>query len=457
MRPLKPTAKIALRIAVCLGLIVAGIAGMLAMAAMKELPAEAEISEHPLQVTAVIVHPEDVPVIITGYGEAKPLNTVSIASQVAGKIVAVHSRLEPGEMVRQGEVLFCVDPADYVAARNEAAETLKRIEQRLLCLEKEFDSERQRLKIVQRNRELSLAAYERLRKLFFEKNVGSLSSVESAELAANTARELTDRTALAVETYPIRIDEEKHALAAAKSVMASAQTNLSRCEVCAPFDGRIKSTSLEASQYVRPGQDLITLADDAVLEIKVPLDSREVSRFLRFNAGSARRDLAWFADPEPVPCRVQWTEDDNAAGWEGIVHRIVEFDSGDRMATVAIRVDAANATAGDGQRLPLTEGMFCRVSIPGAILKNVMRLPRWTVSLDSTAYLVSDDRLKTVAVRVARRQNDEVLITQGLNPGDRVITTRLSNPLENVRVDIIAEPQIPAARNEKKGGWKYGP
>ena len=54
-------------------------------------------------------------------------------------------------------------------------------------------------------------------------------------------------------------------------ILETAETNLNRCKARAPFDARIKSVSLEKGQYVTPGQHILTLADDAVLEIQVPL------------------------------------------------------------------------------------------------------------------------------------------------------------------------------------------
>ena len=46
-----------------------------------------------------------------------------------------------------------------------------------------------------------------------------------------------------------------------------------------------------------------------------------------------------------------------------------------------------------------------------------------------------DDRLKTISVEVARSQGEEAYISQGLKPGDKVITTRVIDPMENTRAD----------------------
>jgi len=87
--------------------------------------------------------------------------------------------------------------------------------------------------------------------------------------------------------------------------------------------------------------------------------------------------------------------------------------------------------------LPLVEGMFCTVRIPGKQLKNVVRLPRWAVTFDNTVYIVNgENRLKTIPVTVARTEGETIYVSAGLNPGDTVITTRLIDPLENALLEV---------------------
>ena len=81
--------------------------------------------------------------------------------------------------------------------------------------------------------------------------------------------------------------------------------------------------------------------------------------------------------------------------------------------------------------------MFCSVDIPGKTLENVYRVLRWAVSFENTVYVSIDDRLKTVPVEIARSQGEDSLIAGGLNPGDRVIITRLVDPMENSKLTIL--------------------
>ena len=81
--------------------------------------------------------------------------------------------------------------------------------------------------------------------------------------------------------------------------------------------------------------------------------------------------------------------------------------------------------------------MFCSVKIPGKTLEGVVRLPRSAVTFDNTVYLANpENRLKTISVTVARTEGQTVTISEGLNLGDTVITTRLIDPLENALLQV---------------------
>jgi hypothetical protein len=201
--------------------------------------------------------------------------------------------------------------------------------------------------------------------------------------------------------------------------------------------------AVEKDQYVNPGAVAVTLADDSELEIQVPIDSRDARRWLRFrntsetatNAGSA-----WFDNLEPVVCAIHWTEQSDDIPWRGQLDRVVEFDPQTRTLTVAVRIDAPAAVPPVSGGLPLVEGMFCRVDIPGRTLARAVRLPRWAVSYEGTAYVVQDGRLRTTRVMVNHTEGDFSFVTDGITAGQIVITTRLIDPLENSLVAYLDEP-----------------
>ena len=428
--------KIFKRIVICAVILIISGIGMLVLINLKKPPMEIKFKERPIQVEAVSAEFEDVPAFITGFGEAAVLDTVSIAPEISGKIVAIHPRLESGEVIPEGGILFQIDSRDYAAAEKEARSTVNRWKNTILRLEKENSINRDRLKTLNRNKELANEEFERIKSLFEKDNVGTRSGVDTAERSFNSAVDLADQMRQAVALYPVRIKEAKNSLIAAMARHEIRGINLTRCTVYSPFTARIKKVTLEKGQYVSPGFEVITLANDAVLEIHVALDSRDARKWMLFNEEELNKETAWFNSLTPLICQIHWTENMSGSVWQGKLNRVVKFDRQTRMLTVAVRLDAKDAALINSKGLPLVEGMFCSVKIPGKIMYNVIRLPRWAVSFENTVYTAVKNRLKTMPVTVARVEGDQAFVSGGLAAGDIVIITRLIDPLEHSLLKI---------------------
>jgi len=426
---------ILIRIFLCAIILMAGAAGMSAMSKMKKPPAEAVVEEQAMKVEVLIAEPENVQVFIKGFGEIKPLNTVSIAPEISGKVVEIHPSLEPGESISKGELLFKIDPRNYEAAYKDAKARVRQNENTVKRLKKEYEVDKERLKTTKRNLVLAKAEYNRLKKLLEKDKVGTRSGVDKAEQAYNAAQDQADMMAQSVDIYPIRILESQASLESAKAGAETAKANLERCSVFSPFNGRVKEALIEEGQYLVPGQKVLTLADDSILEIRVSVDSQDAKQWLRFEQEKNIETASWFPGLSHVNCNIKWTEDQDAQAWEGQLHRVVNFDPQTRTMTIAVRIKAKQAIAKSG--LPLVEGMFCSVEIPGKIVENVVRLPRWSVTYQNNVYLNVENRLKTVSVHVARVEGGQALVSEGISQGDKVITTRLADPLENQLLEII--------------------
>ena len=424
------------RVIFILVILASGVAGMMGLVMLKKDPAEATISELTLTVQTLIVTPENVPVSVSGLGEARALNVVPVSPEIPGAVVEVHPRLEMGEVIPAGELLFRIDPRDYQAARDQAAAQVAQLEKTIERLEAQFKIDKDRLVTLDRNARLMAEEFERIKILFEEDEVGTRSAVDQAEMGQNQAADIRDQLAQAVALYPVRIQEATSGLAGARAQLAQTEANLARTEVRTGFDARVKDVALEAGQYVNPGMRVLTLADDRVLEISVSLDSRDARDWLEFNTPDTGAGVtSWFGNLRPVTCKVAWSEDPTAHCWEGAVHRVEAFDPNTRTIAVAVRVSGEAARAG-AAGLPLVEGMFCTVEIPGKVMEQVYRLPRWAVSYEGDVYLARDGRLAIQRVEVVRSEGEDTYVRGGLNAGDEVVTTRLVNPLPNTRLII---------------------
>ena len=433
MRSNRILVNVSLRVLICTIVIIVGIVVMQAFASMKKPPAEAHNPERSIKVEVQEAQFKDYPVTIKGYGDVEALNVVSIAPEISGRIVEVHPNLEVGEIIPKGEVLFKIDSRDYKAAYDQAVASVEQLKNSISRLKKQYSIDKERLITLERNSELAKSEFERVKKLFEKNNVGTQSSVDMAEQAYNNAFNMAAQLKEAVDIYPIQIKETESGLASAEAALEKAEINLERCTVAAPFNARIKQVSLEKDQYVMPGAGVLTLADDSILEIQVSLDSNDARKWLKFT--DVEEKTAWLSNPENVKCKIRWTEDADNHSWYGILHRAVKFDQKTRTLTVAVRINAKDAVS-ENDSLPLVEGMFCLVEIPGKNLHDVVEVPRWAVTFDNHIYISVKSRLKTIPVEVARIEGDKAYISSGVNPGDKVIITRLVNPLEESLLDF---------------------
>ncbi|MBL7645157.1 MAG: HlyD family efflux transporter periplasmic adaptor subunit [Candidatus Hydrogenedentes bacterium] len=435
-------ASLIVRVLVCIVVLAVGVMSMALMVYLKEEPAEAVQVERALPVETLQVAPEIVPVVVTGLGEVRALNVVPLSAEVPGLVAEVHPNLEVGEKIPAGALLFRLDASDYIAARDRAAAQVRQFEKTVERLTRQMEIDTERLSTIERNEALMKAEHERVKALYEQDDVGTRSAVDQSEMAFNQAADARDQLGQAVSLYPVQIEEAQSGLQAARAQLALADANLSRTEVRAEFDARVKSVNLELGQYVNPGMTVVTLADDRVLEISVSLDSRDARSWLQFEGDAPGAEQSWFGAIKPVTCSIYWTEAPDARRWEGTADRIENFDPQTRTVTVAVRISPEGADVG-GDGLPLVEGMFCQVEIPGKSMEQVFRLPRWAVTYEGNVYLARDNRLMIHPVEVVRNHGEETFV-KGLAAGDEVITTRLVNPLPNTLLAPEAQEAAPS-------------
>lgn len=431
--------RLLVNIIISLLLVGVGVAGLQLLSKMRKPPTEVTTTERALRVEVQTVAFKDIEVPISGFGEVRALNSVILAAEVAGRVVAVHPRLEVGETVAQGELLFEIDSRNYASARAEATAAVGQWQATIARLKMQESLDRNRLQTLKRNQELAQKEFQRIETLFQKNKLVTRSAMEQAERAYNQAVDQTDQMASAVALYPARIKEAQSSLASVRARQRLTQTNLERCKVTAPFTGRIKMASIEVGQYVAPGQGIVTMADDSRLEIQVALDSQDARKWLNVEPTQG----SWFGKVKPVPCKIFWVEDRTGPYWNGVLQRVVHYAADSRTLTVAVAVD--NTSQAQKTGLPLVEGMFCEVVIAGKTIKQVTSLPATAVTFDNTVYLIKEGRLKTTPVSVARLEKEAAYIDSGLEAGDQVIITRLSDPIENSLVEVLAVPEKKAA------------
>ena len=433
----------------CMIVVAVGVFGMIGLASSKRPPAKKPPISKNLTVSVVPVEEAQIRLTAVGYGQAAPIKVTEICPQVSGNIVEKHPALDQGGMVEKGAVLIKIDDTDYAIEVMKARAQVALSENAVAQYRVSWKRDKDRLKSIKKNTALAKAQYTRLKTLYETDRVGTLSDVEAAEQSYNT---LLDTEKILVKTillYPLQINEAKSDLAKDKADLKTAELNLERCVIRAPFSGRVQSESVETGTYLTAGATALTLADDSTLEIQVPLSDKDAFETLGLRRGTGQ--AAWFSGLDTIGCRLESVTGKAFAATTAKIHRAVQYNADSRTLYLAVRASGTQArgtrnsetnqppeSATDSGSVPLLDGMFCKVYFEGRAVNHAVKAPRSSLNSDNTVFVARDMRLKTLGVETLMSDGDYVYVTGAFEPGDSLITTSLTNPIENTRLTFVA-------------------
>jgi multidrug efflux pump subunit AcrA (membrane-fusion protein) len=219
------------------------------------------------------------------------------------------------------------------------------------------------------------------------------------------------------------------AVAAAEAALAAAELNLERTRIKAPFNALVMERQVNTGTRVGTGASLATLVDtDAFwVELAVPAAS-----------------LRWLNLPtegeEGSKVRLYQEQIWGAGRYrEGRVIRVRgDLDEKGRMARLLVAVNDPLALT-DGERPPLLLGAFVRAEIAGRELEQVLALDRGWLRDDNTLWVMDrDDNLAIRHPPLIYSGTSEVYVRDGLQAGDRIITSELAVAVEGMPLRTAA-------------------
>ena len=342
-----------------------------------------------LRVTTV--RPESLQLHVDSQGTVMPRTESQLIPEVSGPVVWTSPSLVSGGFFDAGDRLLKIDPARYETALERAHANLGRSAG-------EF--------------EYAQAALLRQEKLAADEIV-SETRFEEAQLAMSVARaNLRD----------------------AKAALEEAQRDLQRTEIRAPFRGRVRDETVGVGQFVNRGNAFATLYATDFLEVRLPVPDDQLAYF---DVPLWERDNDAAELPQ-VRLYTRFAGEDRS-WWGRVVRTEGEIDPQSRMVHVVARVEnPRDGLETDG--LPLPVGLFVQAEIEARTVQEVYVLPR--AALYDTEHVVVVDRENRLRLRrivVLRLDRDEVLISEGLELGERVCLSPPADLIDGQVVDPIAE------------------
>ncbi|HEX2747340.1 MAG TPA: efflux RND transporter periplasmic adaptor subunit, partial [Verrucomicrobiales bacterium] len=220
--------------------------------------------------------------------------------------------------------------------------------------------------------------------------------------------------------------------AATAAAVEKARRDLERTVLHAPYAGRIRATLTDLGSYAAPASPLADFYSTDAYQVNLPLS---LDDFRLLEPGNA------------APVKLTSGSGELLTTFSAaIVRTAAAIDQASR----SIQVIAEIKPPEKAQPL-LVPGLFVKASLPGQTLKNVVKLPRICLFPDNRiAVVTAENKLNFRAVKVARQGRDDVLISDGVKEGERVLATALAVVTEGLEVKPVesASLAVPRAGNK---------
>ena len=331
-------------------------------------------------VEVLTIHSEDMQAVISAFGTVQAHQELTVQPQVGGSIITQHANLVKGGLLRKGDVLLRVDPRDYTYAVEAQQGALAKAE---------FE-----LQLEQGNQVIAQREWKLLE-----------SSIKTSKMGQRLA------------LREPHLQQKKAALAAAKSGLSKAKLDHQRTTLTAPCNALVLEESVEVGQLVMSQTPIARLVctDAFRVEVSIPM-----------------HELPWVKIPTAKNAQgshvriVRDLGNGKTALREGVVAGLLgDVSQNGRMARLLVLVTDPLSRK-QSQQLPLLLGEYVRVEIDGPLLPDVFVLPRSTLREGSRLWIKNaNNQLEIRHVEVMLGRQDSLLIENGLQDGDEVITSPL--------------------------------
>ena len=351
---------------------------------------------------ASMIHLQGYQLVVSSQGTVSPRTESELVSQVSGQVIEVAPQFAPGGFFKKEDVLIRIDPRDY-----------------------EFSLSR--LKALVAQAQLRLAQ-------------------EEAE--ASIARQEWERLGKEEEPDPLvlripQLAEAETSYEAAQAELNQAELNLQRTKIIAPFDGRVRVKKVDVGQVVIPGVPLATIYAVDYAEVRLPVPDDEIG-YLDCCLDYRTQNPAEL----DIDVKLSASYGGNFYKWSGKIVRVEgEIDPLSHMITLVARIKDPYGRGVQSERPPLAVGMFVEAEIIGRRVDDVAVIPRSALRGEERILIIDkDNKLHFRKVEVLRADFETVIISSGLNEGERICISPLEAVVDGMEVRVVEETPQNSAR-----------
>jgi membrane fusion protein, multidrug efflux system len=370
--------------------------------------AQPKFDRPPAPVTVSAAVAQDVPTYLDAIGKTVAREVVSIQPQVSGRIVKIH--FTDGAEVKTGDMLFTIDTRPFEVKLKEAQANLSRD----TALKKQAEANLAR-EVAQAN--WGLTQVKRYGNLV-EQGVVSREEYEQLRVTLDTLNANVEAAKSAVRSADEAIKVDAAAI-------ESAKVDLSYCYIRSPIDGRAGQRLVDIGNVVNtggsnnsgqsgtsgnnsspPSNSLLLIQRMDPIYVDFTISQNDLARVQeQMRQGTLRTEVT-LPDSPAAP----------ASGPLTFVDNTVQNTTG----TINLRATIPNS----GRQF--WPGRFANVRLILSTIKQAVLVPAGapqTSAAGSFVYVIKEDSTaEQRAVTLGQRQGDLVVVENGVNAGERVVT-----------------------------------
>ncbi|MEM7176484.1 MAG: efflux RND transporter periplasmic adaptor subunit [Pseudomonadota bacterium] len=333
--------------------------------------------------------------LIEAWGEVAPAQTLSLRPEVSGTVVELNPSLTPGGEIDAGEPFLRIDDRSLKLAVAEAEAEIAEIKARILIEE------------------------------------GQAARAERD--AARSGLQLTDAQRVLVLREP-QMAQLKAELAAAEAARDQAKINLAKSQIVAPGDMLVITEEIARGGSVSAGTEVAELValDKFHVNVAVPVGAMHWLNL---------RDRATVRLTQPGV----WPEGTYREG--RVLRSKAALSQTGRMVEVVVEVtDPLNHQPANEAKPEILLGSYVQAEFEGRPIAKAVELDRNYLRENSNVWvMLPDGTLDIRPVVVAWLGAERVLISGGLEPGERVVTTNLAVSAPGMKLRTADGPEAHAA------------
>jgi membrane fusion protein, multidrug efflux system len=394
----------------------------------------------PPEVAVVTIQPQPLVVTTELTGRTSAHLVAEVRPQVGGLI---QKRLfTEGSEVKEGDVLYQIDPAPFDAALENAAANLT-------VIQKNADRARAALQASLANvtRQQATVDLARINRERFEEAIKEKVVSASQRDQAVTEAQVAEATLLAVKA---QVESDRKAISAAEAAIQQAEAALKMARInrgytaiTAPISGRIGRSSVTVGALVTAYQPLAlsTIQQLDPMFVDVPQSTAELLR-LRTRLEDGRLDHSGQKQN-----KVRLVTEDGVQYPLGGELQFRDVTVDPSTGSVILRVTVPNPK---GVLLP---GMFVRAVVDEGVNPRALLIPQQAVARDprgnpTTLIVDAEGKVQQKPLTLDRAIGNAWLVTAGLSPGEKVIV----EGMQKVRPGVSVKAVPFAAGPGKNGG-----